>query len=138
MKTAQPKSVFVLGHWNDDSSGCSSNMAVPEVYSTISKYPGCDIGDKLKYFDGHVHCNTMQGKGVKEEVGFMIGGHGMDGCGQYGFNYVDSTGGTLKIYYFEERTETTDSYQEILDCVKANKTVSDCTHLATLWLETKL
>ena len=46
-------------------------MSVPEVYSEISKYPGCDIGDKLKFFDGHTHCNNMQGKGATEEIGFM-------------------------------------------------------------------
>ena len=63
----------------------------------------------------------------------------MSGCGQYGFSYIDSTGGKFKIYYFEERNATSDNYNSILSCVNENKgDVGQCVHLAALWLETDL
>eukprot|EP00957_Ditylum_brightwellii_P127192 9698071-Ditylum_brightwellii.AAC.1 len=61
--------------------------------------------------------------GQKEEVGFMIGGHGMHtiGTNQYGFAYIDSTTrGRLKIYYFEERNTKEDHYEDILNCAKSH------------------
>ena len=44
----------------------------------------CDVlGPRLKYMDGHTHCNHAGGSwaagGAAEEVSFMIGGHGMSG-----------------------------------------------------------
>jgi hypothetical protein len=81
--------------------------------------------------DGHTHCNYVQEK----DVGFMIGGSGMQGCGQFGFEYVDSTGGELQIYYFElERVNTTSRSDEILNCIE-EKGVSECTSLATIWFD---
>jgi len=83
--------VLLLGHWNGPGDGCAVDMTVPAVYKEISALPGCDkLGDRLKAFDGHTHCNHVQASGHAEEVIFMIGGHGMLGCSQYGFAYLES------------------------------------------------
>jgi hypothetical protein len=139
MAETKPATVVLLGHWNSNGAGCVANMSVPEVYKEIQKFEGCDIGDKLKYFDGHVHCNKKQGAGHKEEVGFMIGGHGMSGCGQYGFGYVDSTGGKLRVWYFEERNASEDKYPLLRSCLQQHGGQAGlCLHLAELWLESDL
>ena len=139
MGRSKPRAVMLLGHWNHEGLGCGSGMAVPDVYDAMRRMPGCDIGDRLKYFDGHQHCNQKQDAGQQEEVGFMIGGHGMRGCSQYGFGYLDSTGGKLRIWYFEERTVEKDNYPAIVECLQASEGKADhCLHLATLWLETDL
>ena len=96
----------------------------------MAKYPGCArFGDRLRFADGHTHCNHAQG-----DEGFMIGGHGMSGCGQYGFMLVDSTDPAgLSVKYFEERSEAKDSFEPILECIQS-KGVAGCTHLAETWL----
>jgi hypothetical protein len=57
-------SVFLLGHWNSahDYDGCH-DAATPQVHTLLSTLPGCDaIGaSRLKYMDGHVHCNHPGG-----------------------------------------------------------------------------
>jgi hypothetical protein len=102
--------------------------------------------------DGHIHCNQpqatntntgsmyssaaqatanselqQQGAGAgEEETGFMIGGHGMAGCSQYGFSVIDSTADQLRVLYYEEFTNisspinSTEKYDAILNCVKVH------------------
>jgi len=142
MAGQEPSFIFVLGHWNSDTSGCQTGMSVPEVHNRIQTMHGCNVGDRIKYFDGHTHQNKIQEMGEKEEVGFLIGGHGMrtEGGDQYGFAYVDSTTrGRLKIYYFEEQNETEDRYEDILNCVNLyGGRLDNCVHLADLWLDTEM
>ena len=72
-----------------------------------------------------------------ENFGFLIGAHGMAGCGQYGFGLVDSTGGSVDVHYFEEaNTKAGDgAYADILKCVQSDaQGVVGCTHLAASWL----
>jgi len=99
------------------------------------------LGPRLKYMDGHTHCNHAGGSwaagGAAEEVGFMIGGHGMSGCSQYGFAVVDSTGGRLRLLYYEERSAGADAFEQILACVAASG-ISSCAHLASVWLDSPL
>lgn len=67
-----------MGHWNEDGLGCSADMTTPTVYSTLKSEPKCaGIADKLKYFEGHAHCNEV----VEKDVGFMVGANGMSQCG---------------------------------------------------------
>eukprot|EP00656_Telonema_subtile_P021403 TRINITY_DN22441_c0_g1_i1.p1 TRINITY_DN22441_c0_g1~~TRINITY_DN22441_c0_g1_i1.p1 ORF type:complete len:518 (-),score=69.79 TRINITY_DN22441_c0_g1_i1:59-1612(-) len=121
--------LLLLGHWNDESSGCLAGSDVPEVYALLANTTGCaGFGDKMRFMDGHTHCNHVQGA-----HGFMIGGHGMSGCGQVGFAMLDSTGADLKVSYFEERTATNDQFEQILACV-VKFGASGCTHLAQPWL----
>ena len=61
----------------------------------------------------------------------------MQGCGQYGFALVDSTGGSVDMHYFEEASDKhgDGAYETILDCVKGNGAgVVGCTDLASHWL----
>ena len=130
--------LFLFGHWDKDTSQegekCDPcpHMDTPDMYRRLRNTTGCrEFGDRFKYMDGHTHCNYVQEK----DVGFMIGGSGMQGCGQFGFEYVDSTGGELQIYYFElERVNTTSRSDEILNCIE-EKGVSECTSLATIWFD---
>ena len=143
MGDAAPAAVFLLGHWNDASSGCPKGADVPEVHAVLGTLPGCDsLGVRLKYMDGHVHCNHAGGtrsgdESASDEVGFMIGGHGMSGCSQYGFALVDSTGGRMRILYFEERSPSSDTFETILTCVR-EAGLAGCTHLASVWLDSPI
>jgi len=67
----------------------------------------------------------------------MIGGHGMLGCSQYGFAYLESEKNALRVYYFEERTSEADNYEKIRSCIQ-EKGVAQCTHLATLWVDSTI
>jgi len=157
MGQAEPAAVFLLGHWYDASSGCPVGADVPEVHTLLLTLPGCStLGTKLKYMDGHTHCNHAGGantplppptspvssfEGTRrvgdEEVGFMIGGHGMAGCSQYGFTLIDSTNGSLSVRYFEERSPAADNFAEILGCVQTHG-ASGCVHLARTWLHSPI
>ena len=137
MDETKPSHVILLGHWDSSGMGCDDDMTVPAIYAEISAFKGCDIGDRLKAFDGHTHCNELQQAGLVEEAIFMIGGHGMSGCSQYGFAYVDADKDRLAIHYFEERTPGHDNYEAILSCVR-EQGVGNCTHLATTWLSSNL
>ncbi|CAK9068800.1 unnamed protein product [Durusdinium trenchii] len=102
---SQPEVIFLLGHWNNEGLGCSQGMSVPEIHSTLMQIPGCSaFGRRVKYMDGHEHCNYVQAKDEQSAYGFMIGGHGMADamCApQYGFAYLDTTGDRIRLYYFE-------------------------------------
>jgi len=126
--------VILLGHWDGSGMGCAADMTVPAVFSKIQTLPGCNIGDRLKAFDGHTHCNHVQDtSSAGANSIFMIGGHGMAGCSQYGFAYIESSGGQLRVYYFEERSATSDNYAAILACVR-EKGIANCKEHASTWL----
>ena len=102
---SKPEVIFLLGHWNTGGLGCGNSMSVPAVHEALLKIPECSgLQSRLKYMDGHEHCNYIQAKNGKDNYGFMIGGHGMADIGcrpQYGFAYLDTTQGRAKLYYFE-------------------------------------
>ncbi len=126
--SSPPSSIYVLGHWDADSNGI---IGVPDLRAKLATYEGCSkFGDKLKYLDGHTHCNYVQEK----DIGFMIGGHGMGGCTQFGFAYVKNDGaGNDSVYYFEEHSASADNYDEILSCISSSG-IEGCLSLATKWL----
>jgi len=101
----QPEVIFLLGHWNNEGLGCTKRMAVPEIHEALMQIPGCSgFGRRLKYMDGHEHCNYIQAKDEHNNYGFMIGGHGMADamCApQYGFVYLDTTSDRIRLFYFE-------------------------------------
>ena len=102
---SRPEMIFLLGHWNSGGLGCSNSMSVPSVYDALLTIPECAaFRSRLKYMDGHEHCNYIQASDGDNKYGFMIGGHGMADVGcrpQYGFAYLDTTQGSAKLYYFE-------------------------------------
>ena len=86
-----PDVIFLLGHWNQENAGCAVDMETQDVHHAIVTMPGCSGGDRLKYIDGHEHCNLLEnGKGynhtdssvdqddedaAKENWGFLIARH---------------------------------------------------------------
>ena len=133
----QPATVFLLGHWNSGGMGCQLGMSVPAVRAELLSLTQCQsLGNRLKYMDGHEHCNYVQAN-TSEPVGFMIGAHGMDdgACkAQYGFLYLDSSNNRVRLYYFEVASETSDQYDELIACVLKGG-LSSCTNMAQTWLD---
>lgn len=130
-----PAIVMLLGHWNEVGMG-SFDTTVPDVYGDMMKLEECaPIAKKIKYAVGHEHCNKV----VLPDVGFMVGGMGMEpslpqlgGCvGEFGIPVFDTTGGLFRVLYFPISDEKgLDNFQITLDCFK-NQGVSNCYHLAT-------
>jgi hypothetical protein len=131
--SVNPAAVLLLSHWNVDEMGCKSGMSSPKVYEMMKSRASCaPIASKLKYFEGHAHCNYV----TENDTGFMIGGLGMyDGscAAVLGFSIVDSTDGQIKVYYFPVNEKGKfNNYETILTCIK-EKGVSGCYDLATVW-----
>jgi len=135
---SKPAVVFLLGHWNSGGMGCEGDMDTPDVRRELLALHECSfLGEKLKYMDGHKHCNYVQDKD-SEPFGFMIGANGMsDACEpQNGFLFLDSTYGRVKLQYFEVNSQSKgDRFQQILDCVQHSGGLAGCTSLAETWLD---
>jgi hypothetical protein len=136
LKEAKPDVAFLVGHWNYYAGGvmgCEKDMDVPDVYSEIKGYDGCaqlDAKDSLKYVMGHVHCNKV----TEKDKGFMLAGQGMEGCGNFGVPYVDTSDGRVEIIYYNVQDKTgTDEYDKIMACFKAHGPAK-CKDLGTVWL----
>jgi len=125
------------GHWNSEGLGCLPDTTVPAVYTALQSLPACAaVKSKLKFFEGHTHCNYVP----EVNNGFMIGGCGMSdtSCDPiFGFNVIDTTGDKVTVYYFNVNEETSgknkvDNYAAILNCIQT-KGVSGCYDLAQVW-----
>jgi hypothetical protein len=139
-----PALIFLLGHWNEDGDGSTIASTTPGVFEELKILPACMKHEsKLRYFEGHLHCNQV----VDKDLGFMVGANGMgdfSGCGgDWGLPIVDTTEGRFRIYYFPiskfqiREHEQYDNYDAILDCI-TNKGISQCYELATVWVDTPL
>mmetsp|Transcript_25450 Transcript_25450/g.80977 ORF Transcript_25450/g.80977 Transcript_25450/m.80977 type:complete len:501 (-) Transcript_25450:201-1703(-) len=140
---AHPASfVFLLGHWNEATDGADRGMEAPAVRRAMLDLPGCALGDRLKFIDGHEHCNMVQEQGENEPVGFMAGGRGMFALVCHpgvGFIYIDSRHDSkLRVWYFEEHTVLSNHRDQIASCVRKTGSLARCTQFATLWLESDL
>eukprot|EP00516_Mucochytrium_quahogii_P003909 CAMPEP_0203755536 /NCGR_PEP_ID=MMETSP0098-20131031/8960_1 /ASSEMBLY_ACC=CAM_ASM_000208 /TAXON_ID=96639 /ORGANISM=" , Strain NY0313808BC1" /LENGTH=536 /DNA_ID=CAMNT_0050647025 /DNA_START=114 /DNA_END=1721 /DNA_ORIENTATION=- len=142
-----PAFIFTMNHWDSPALGCDANMTASKVRERVITFPGCDIGDKVKFMDGHKHCNKIETHGTSEPVGFMIGAHGQANedptCIQDGFLYIHSTKSRLVVYYFETSSYTPgkdggegkliDQYPHLLDCIHSKGGLSNCTQYAKVW-----
>jgi hypothetical protein len=137
-----PSLIFILGHWNDVGMGAPSS--VPNIYNNLTVLPECiPHKTKLRYFEGHQHCNQI----VEPDIGFMVGANGMSDSrcgGEFGLPIVDTTNSRFRIYYFPinkfsllHPIQNYDNYDNILDCIQ-NNGVSKCYHLANLWVDTPI
>jgi len=159
---ARPRWLFLLGHWDGDGGAtaeaeCNPCLGAdtPALHARLRHTPGCaEYGSRLKYQDGHTHCNRVQEveAGTGEARGFLVGASGMSGCSQFGFEYVETEGeaageggaeggaragggGALRVWYFElEREGAPSRADAVLSCVAAQG-LPACTHLATLWFD---
>ena len=69
LTSSNVQAVMLMGHWNTPGLGCSSDMNVPATYKELLQLPVCQaLEGKMRYFEGHTHCNTV----VEENVGFMV------------------------------------------------------------------
>ena len=139
----KPVAIFLLSHWNEDdgTSGVQTMMAAPDVRAALLHVPGCDIGFRLLYIAGHRHCNFPD----REGHGFVIGGHGGSGCGEFGFLYLDAEPNDQPaIWYLRtvschrnqagEEPSCIDHHNALLACVQ-DKGINGCTaEFGTRWL----
>jgi hypothetical protein len=135
----------LLGHWDHGDAGATDLTDMPGLYDLAKSMDGCrelDAAGALKFVMGHSHCNEPHPHGNVGE-GFMVGGFGMGGCGNYGVPVLDTTEDRARFWYFSVATASsarfneTDHYDEVHDCVSASGW-RNCTHLAELWLDEPL
>lgn len=140
--SVDPAVVLLLGHWNGDGGdGCDSDMSVPNAFHELLDIDACaPLANKLRYVEGHKHCNLVEENGT----GFMVAGMGMSGCGDFGFPVFDSVGDEFNVYYFPLQQapiggidNVFDNYDAILSCIQA-KGVSGCYDMATKWSTTPI
>lgn len=132
----QPSLVVMIGHWNSEGLGCASGMDTEEVRPKLMQLEGCNnLGDRLKYFEGHEHCNYVKEK----DYGFLVGSFGYNGCGNFGLPILNTRNGRATLHYFPlgDNWQKADNFDEILGCIGA-KGYSACTEYAQVWLDQPL
>jgi len=131
-----PALLVLLGHWDADNLGCASGMASPEVYGKVSALPACaTLGSRIKYFEGHNHCNRI----VEDNTGFMVGANGMAGCGDFGLPILDTRGGQATLWYFSLGSggNRHTNWDEVLGCIKSYG-FAGCTQYADIWMQEQI
>lgn len=127
--------ILLLGHWDINNMGSSIYMDTPDVYALIAKYTTCaPMKRMIKFVMGHTHCNEPHPHGYTN-IGFMVAGQGMVGCGNYGVPIFDTTEGRVRFYYFPIQRGHT---EDLIRCVNAESGWRQCTHLAEMWLDEPL
>jgi hypothetical protein len=132
VESHNPALVVLMSHWDADNLGCASGMAAPEAFSQILSMPGCSaLAPRIKYFEGHNHCNKV----TNPNVGFMIGAFGMSGCGDLGLPVLDTRNGEAKLWYFSLGSGGVrhSNWDTVLGCIRANG-ASSCTQYADQWM----
>lgn len=131
LKEQNPAVAFLTGHWNKVNDGCQEEMDVPDVLTELAKLPGCaEMGKRLKYVMGHVHSNLV----TLPDQGFMVGGNGMEGTGEFGLPIFDTYNDRVLISYFPLNDKTgLDNYAVVHKCF-ADNGYENCLHLSTTWL----
>lgn len=132
----KPALLVLLGHWHAVDMGCAPGMDGPGSYNHIKSLPGCaELGTRIKYFEGHRHCNGVQ----SDNTGFLIGsfGMGIGGCadpwnaeygdGAFGLPILDTRGEDARLYYVElgRHGQRNDHFEDTLGCIEA-KGFSEC------------
>jgi len=141
VQQAQPELVVMMGHWNSVDHGCATTMDTDDVYTRVRQISGCsELGTRLKYVEGHKHCNFVQ----RNNTGFLFGSFGFEdgdaSChGAFGIPVLDTRGGEAVIYYFElaKMEVKVENFDEILQCF-ADNGLSGCTQHAQVWMREPL
>jgi len=83
-----PRQIYLLGHWSKADLGCQPGMDVPSMFQTLRESHCRQVADRMRYFMGHDHCNSV----VEDGVGFLLGGGGAahNSCDEWGVAYVDT------------------------------------------------
>ncbi len=156
--------LLLVSHWDDASgvTGGQESSTTPAAFSKVMRLDGCkQFHEKrmFKWITGHTHCNTIAPWADKYDAevaqsGFRVSGMGMaasestckvatngtwaptnEAKPNFGFPVLDTTGGILRILYFD--TSDDDKYAAALSCINA-KGWKACAHLATIWLHTPI
>ena len=157
--------VFLLSHWDTagGKTGGEEDSTTPGAFSRVMNVSGCREFHQvrmLKWVTGHTHCNTVApyverwGAEVAG-AGFRVSGMGMaadestcklapngtacpdcDAAPNFGFPIFDSTGGRLRVLYFD--TSTDDKYAAALACVQQQGWRACAADHASVWLDTPL
>mmetsp|Transcript_36209 Transcript_36209/g.96192 ORF Transcript_36209/g.96192 Transcript_36209/m.96192 type:complete len:443 (-) Transcript_36209:107-1435(-) len=141
VRTVQPALVVLMGHWADTNDGCPSGMVTQTVYHHVRSMPGCDsLGTRLKYLEGHKHCNFVK----KRNTGFLFGSFGFEdgdrSCeGAFGIPILDTRNGEAVLYYFElaKHGRRNENFDVILNCF-AEHGLSGCVQHAEVWMHESL
>ena len=65
--------VLLVGHWNDASSGCPTGSNTPSIRDVAASLPGCSqFGGRLRFADGHTHCNNVQVRATFDSFQFYV------------------------------------------------------------------
>jgi len=131
-QTQDPALLVLMGHWDGDDMGCANGMSASEVYDKVQSLSGCDaLQGRIKYFEGHTHCNQI----MESNTGFMVGANGMSGCGDFGLPILDTRNGQETLWYFKlgSNGKRMGNWDEVLGCIK-NNGFSACTQYADRWM----
>lgn len=138
-----PDWIYLAGHWplDDVVTGGQLGMGAEALWKKAKDYPGCDTG-RLRFLDGHIHCNKIQ----KDGMGFMIGGTGMKNSGECGRNkeeewgvlYIDTTTQEAVtrrqlVVHFTVANTTVDHFDDLTTCFE-EQGIQNCLHLGNVWL----
>jgi len=129
-----PALLLVLGHYHAVDMGAKKRMDAPSVYNMLRGMPGCNkLGTRIKFFEGHLHCNGI----IFENTGFLVGSFGMGpgGCkglypytgdGALGLPILDTRGKKSKLYYLElAKDKQKTHFDDLLECLES-KGLSGC------------
>lgn len=140
---SNPAVIFLLGHWNTPADGCV-DTTVPMIYKKLQDMSTCSaVKDRMKYFQGHTHCNTV----VEKDIGYMVGGNGKEwsskGEGicenEFGIPFIDTKDSTFSIHYFPiSNTVDPDLYDNLISCINTEGSIRGCYHLSETWAEIPL
>jgi len=132
--------LVLAGHWNALGDGASPEMPTPHVHRLAARGAfgaGCaDLArlDRLKFVEGHEHCNKPHGRGP----GWTVAAQGMSGCGAYDLAVLDTTGGRAVLLNFRVAdVDGLDNYEPILRCLRARGPAA-CADFADVWLNQSL
>jgi len=135
----QPVSVLLMSHWSY-SNQMGSKDSAPSITQRLKQdFVGC--ANAMAMF-GHSHCNDEASypcTSMGLDDCYMIGAAGMsdsacDGTGgkdepHYGFIYLDSTSGSVRLWEFRLGDASSDRSNPLLECLGSSG-IAGCTKLA--------
>jgi len=138
-----PSQVYLLGHWSEADMGCQTGMDVPSLYAYLRDGLCSGVGQQMRYFMGHDHCNTPAPDGR----GYLVGGGGArPSCGSWGFAYTDTRDSTQSspstrkspshfIGKFDIETPRGDHFWGLQTCIVEHRSLRACVpEYGEVWL----
>ena len=127
-----PASVLIMSHWSYANQDGSLDDAPTITQRLRQTFAGC--ANAMTMF-GHSHCNDENSSpctNIGEGDCYMIGATGMSDSAcdaHYGFVYLDSTGGSVKLWEFRMGDASSDLSDPLIDCLGSSG-IAGCTQHA--------